>query len=79
MLALFIKIIDIAKHQMRFLHYGNLCNLFLAKSHVSVSFSWPLFCRLELNLLCIIIENISIVDDDFDDGNDIVEAGHVDL
>ena len=25
------------------------------------------------------MENISIVDDDFDDGNDIVEAGHVNL
>ena len=33
-----------SKYLMRFLHYA----FFLAKSHVSVLFSWPLsFCRIE--------------------------------
>ena len=41
MLALFI--IDIAKLQMRFLHYA----FFLAKSRVSVPFSWPFVGRIE--------------------------------
>ena len=40
MLALFI---EKAKLQMRFLHYA----FFLAKSHVSVPFSWPVFGKIE--------------------------------
>ena len=47
-----IVYIDIAKLQMRFLHYA----FFLAKIHVSVPFSWPFFGRINLNLLWIIIE-----------------------
>ena len=38
-----IVYIDIAKFQMRFLHYA----FFLAKSHVSVQCSWPFCGRTE--------------------------------
>ena len=51
-LALFIDS-KTSKYLMRFLHYA----FFVAKSHVSVLFSWPLyFCRIECNLLWIIIQ-----------------------
>ena len=38
-----IVCIDIAKLQMRFLHYA----FFLAKINVSVPFSWPFFGRID--------------------------------
>ena len=47
-----IVYIDIAKLKMCFLHYA----FFLAKSHVSVPFSWPFFGRIELNVLRTITE-----------------------